>query len=100
MVLKLALSSSHQIGNPKGEEEPDHIVDDLDPTEEGETSEEAHCASNETQLGLVCHLHQSIFASIQKSEKISCFHLDVMFNLVEGCCVKEDVDSLQWSMLN
>ena len=92
----------HKIGpgNPEGQEEPDHIVDDLDPAEDGEAREEAHRASNEAQLGLSCHLHECVFASIQKSEKISCFHLDVPFNLVVGCCVKEDVDSLQWSMLN
>ena len=90
MVLKLAPGSSHQIGpgNPEGQEEPGHIVDDLDPAEEGEASEEAHCASNEAQLGLGCHLHECIFASIQ------CFHLDVPFNLVVGCCVKENVDGL------
>ena len=58
MVLKLAPSSSHQIGpgNPEGQEEPDHVVDDLHPAEEGEASEEAHCASNEAQLGLGCYL--------------------------------------------
>ena len=58
MVLKLAPSSRDQIGpgNPEGEEEPDQVVDDLDPTEEGEASEEAHSASNEPQLGLRCHL--------------------------------------------
>ena len=39
--------------------EPEKIVDDLDPTEDGEASEEAHCASNEAQLGLGCHLHVS-----------------------------------------
>ena len=61
MVLKLAPSSSHEIGpgNPEGQEEPDHEVDDLDPAEEGEASEEAHRASNEAQLGLGCHLHVS-----------------------------------------
>ena len=59
MVLKLVLSSSHGIGpgNPEGQEEPDHVVDDLDPAEEGEASEEAHRASNEAQLGLGGHLN-------------------------------------------
>ena len=41
---------------PKREEESDGIVDDLDPTEDGEASEETHCPSNQTQLGLSCHL--------------------------------------------
>ena len=27
------------------------------------------------------------------------FHLDIPFNLVVGCCVEENVDSLQWSVL-
>ena len=59
MVLKLALSICHHSGpgNPEGQEEPDHVVDDLDPAEEGEASEEAHRASNEAQLGLSGHLH-------------------------------------------
>ena len=95
VVLKLAPNSSHEIGpgNPKGQEEPDHKVDDLDPTEEGEASEETHRASNEAQLGLSCHLHESVFASIQKSDCFR-FYLDVPFDLVVGCCVKENVDSL------
>ena len=36
--------------------EPKQVVDDLNPTEDGEASEEAHCASNQTQLGLHRHL--------------------------------------------
>ena len=31
---------------------PDEKEDDLDPTDDGEASEESHGASNETQLGL------------------------------------------------
>ena len=63
VVLKLAPCSSHEIGpgNPEGQEEPDHEVDDLDPAEEGEASEEAHRASDEAQLGLGCHLHVFFF---------------------------------------
>ena len=37
-------------------EVPQEIVDDLNPTENRETSEEAHGASNQSQLGLSCHL--------------------------------------------
>ena len=29
------------------EKEPEKVVDDLNPTEDGEASEEAHCASNQ-----------------------------------------------------
>ena len=52
---------------------PDKVIDDLDPTEDGEASEEPHGASNETQLGL---------------------HLDLLvsLNVVEGCRVKVDLD--------
>ena len=59
VVLKLAPGSSHNTGpgNLEGQEEPDHVVDDLDPTEEGEASEETHRASNEAQLGLGGHLN-------------------------------------------
>ena len=59
VVLKLAPNRSHHTGpgNPEGQEEPDHVVEDLDPAEEGEASEEAHCASNEAQLGLGGHLY-------------------------------------------
>ena len=35
---------------------PEKVVDDLNPTEDGEASEKAHRASNEAQLGFHCHL--------------------------------------------
>ena len=35
---------------------PEKVVDDFDPTEDGETSEKTHCASNQSQLGFHCHL--------------------------------------------
>ena len=37
--------------------EPQNKVDDLDPTEDGEASEETHCAPNQCQLSLCGHLH-------------------------------------------
>ena len=37
-------------------ETPDEVVDYLDPTEYGEASEKAHCASYQAQLGFHCHL--------------------------------------------
>ena len=38
------------------EDEPEQVVDDLNPTEDGEASEKTHCASYQAQLGLHCHL--------------------------------------------
>ena len=38
--------------------QPDEVVDDLDPTEDGEASEKAHCASYQAQLSLHCHLQK------------------------------------------
>ena len=35
---------------------PEQIVDDLNPAEDGEASEETHCAPHQTQLGFHCHL--------------------------------------------
>ena len=37
-------------------EVPQEIVDNLNPAENRKTSEEAHGASNQSQLGLSCHL--------------------------------------------
>ena len=55
---------------------PEEKEDDLDATDDGESSEEPHGASDETQLGL---------------------HLDLLVSLdvVEGRCVKIDVDQVQ-----
>ena len=45
-------------------DKPEQEVDDLNPTEDGEASEEAHCAPNETQLGLHSYLEENnIFSS-------------------------------------
>ena len=55
-MLLAAATRSALGGNPERQEEPDQEEDNLDPAEEGEASEEAHCASNETQLGLSCYL--------------------------------------------
>ena len=35
---------------------PQQVVDNLDPTENGEAGEETHCASDQAKLGLRCHL--------------------------------------------
>ena len=45
---------SHRYGKLDG------IVDDLDPTEDGEAGEEPHGAADEAELGLQGHLHISL----------------------------------------
>ena len=35
---------------------PQEVIDDLDPTENGEAGEETHCASDQSKLSLRCHL--------------------------------------------
>ena len=56
--------------------EPEEKEDDLDATDDGETSEETHGASNETQLGL---------------------RLDLLVSLdvVKGCRIKVDLHQLE-----
>ena len=54
---------------------PDQKVDDLNPTEDGEASEETHCASNKTKLGLSCHLSKKM---IKVSHKMTIFVLLVL----------------------
>lgn len=60
---------------PERHEEPSKVVDDLHPTEDGEAGEESHGAADQTQLGVECHLHISLY-------------------LVICCCVKVDLDDL------
>ena len=78
VVAKLFVDCScHLIsGDPERHEEPEEkvddldcktmefapkkIVDDLNPTEDGESSEETHCPPDQTKLGLRCHLHKTI----------------------------------------
>ena len=54
---------------------PEEKEDDLDSTDDGESGEEPHGASNETQLGLSLDLLVSL-------------------HLVKGCRVKVDMDQL------
>ena len=63
---------------------PDEKEDDLNPTDDGETSEESHGASNETQLGL-------------------CLDLLVSLDVVEGGRVEVDLNQLDcwgWDLLS
>ena len=61
--------------HPEWGKEPDGIVDDLDPTEDGEASEETHRSSDEAKLGFQGHLL-------------------VLFHFVVGGDVKEDLDEV------
>ena len=95
MGLKLLLRSRHNISPPDSEradepeikkianeevefevDQPEEKVDDLNPADDGEPSEEPHGASNEAKLGL---------------------HLDllVFLNIVEGRRVKIDLHQLK-----
>ena len=62
MIPELFLDCSRDFGvlHIERGKEPDGIVDDLDPTEDGEASEKAHCASYKAQLGLHCNLQMII----------------------------------------
>ena len=57
------------------EKEPEDVVDDLDPTEDGEASEETHRSSDEAKLGFQGHLL-------------------VLFHFVVGGGVKEDLNEV------
>ena len=76
MVFKSFVDSRHyhSSGDLEGHEEPeekgnylkanketpDEVEDDFNPTEDGEASEKAHCASYQAQLGYHCHLRIEI----------------------------------------
>ena len=54
--LFLVCSGHVRVLHPERGKEPDGVVDNLNPTEDGEASEEAHRSSNEAKLGLQSHL--------------------------------------------
>ena len=58
MILEPILDCGSHLGalHPEGGKEPDGVVDDLDPTEDGEASEETHRPPDEAKLGLQGHL--------------------------------------------
>ena len=74
MPLSSCPCRSHRHGKLDG------IVDYLDPTEDGEASEEPHGAADEAELGLQGHLQ-------------------ISFNLVIGGRVKVDLEKMQRSIL-
>ena len=77
MIPELILDCGSQLAVPHPErgKEPDGVVDDLDPTEDGEASEETHRSPDEAKLGLQGHLL-------------------VLFNLVIGRGVKVDLNEV------
>ena len=78
MVLKLFLCCCHNIsfGDPERFDQFDQKENELDAAEDGESSQEPHGASDETELSLKLDLL-------------------VSFYLVEGCCVKEDLNQVK-----
>ena len=60
--------------------EPEEVVDNLNPTEDGEASEETHCSSDEAKLGFQGHLL-------------------VLLHIVVGGGVKEDFDEVEISFI-
>ena len=74
MVLIFVIASQLYLVDSQGEEELDGIVDDLDATEDGEAGEETHCASDQSKLGLRCHLGgegETVF--IRRNKKVHHF---------------------------
>ena len=49
MVLIFVIASQLYLVDSQGEEELDHIVDDLNAAEDGEASEETHRAANQAK---------------------------------------------------
>ena len=75
LFLYVIYYSSH---HPEWGEELDGVVDDLDPAEDREASEEPHRSSDEAKLGFQGHLL-------------------VLFNFVICCYVEEDLDEVDLS---
>ena len=71
---------NHISHHPERGKELDGVVDDLDPAEDGEASEETHRSSDEAKLGFQGHLL-------------------VLFHLVVGGGVKEDLDEVDISFI-
>ena len=82
MIPELILDwSSHiNLPHPDGGEELDGVVDYLNPTEDGEASEETHRSSDEAKLGFQGHLL-------------------VLLHFVVGGGVKEDFDEVEISFI-
>ena len=53
----------------------DKVVDDFHGAEDGEAGEESHGAPDQTQLGVDCHLHVSLYFIIGRRVKVDLDHL-------------------------
>ena len=76
--------------------QPEEVVDDLDPAEDGEASEETHCASNQAKSCLHRHLYIIVLVFFNNIHN----YLDIFFYLVKGCRVKVYLDHLHWRKPN
>ena len=65
-----------RISHSEREQKFDNVEDDLNATQDGESGEKPHGASNKTQGGLQSHLH-------------------IFLNLVVGCSTKVDLNHFQ-----
>ena len=76
---KIKLLKSNRLlfssNKPEGHEELGEVVDDLHGAEDGEAGEESHGAPDQTQLGVDCHLHVSLYFIIGRRVKVDLDHL-------------------------
>ena len=73
-MVRLLLSSIKPEGH-EGHEEFGEEVDNLHATEDGEAGEESHGAADQTQLGVDCHLHVSLYLIECRRVKVDLDHL-------------------------
>ena len=70
VTLKHIVYARHQSpGDPERDDQLEEVVDDLDPAEDGEASEETHRPSYQTQLCLSCHLNISIKRGVETPKR-------------------------------
>ena len=65
----------NSFNEPEGHEELGEVVDYLHAAEDGEAGEESHGAADQTQLGVDCHLHVSLYLVIGRRVKVDLDHL-------------------------
>ena len=56
MILMFVTADQIILYNPQWKEKLESVVDNLDPTEDGESSEEAHGSADQPKRWLHCHL--------------------------------------------
>ena len=91
--------------DPQGQKQFNGVVDNLDPTEDGEAGEESHGATDEAELGLQGHLHILLYLVICGRVKVDLYQLqgrileDTNWNYKILSFLKTDV-YLGWQNLN